>query len=172
MCDNQTSREAKLSKIVDTNVPLTAVTTDVHIPLLCRQACVQLIARILRGEVIVVVDDQNEVLQEYRRNMHPDPNPSAGLASQFLMYLLTHQWNRERVYRAPLEKDSHGNYLDFPPESALATFDPSDRKWVAIAVRVNREMGQDVRICNATDSDWLNFKQVFAQLGILIEFLC
>ena len=160
------------NKIIDTNVPLTAITTDVIIPLSCRQDCVRLINSILKGEIIVVIDDRNEALKEYRQQMYPDPNPSAGLASQFLMYLFNYQYDQARVRRAKLSVDDTVNYTLLPQVDELNDFDPSDKKWVAIYLSFKEQTNQDAPINNATDSDWLHFEHVFERLGIQIEFLC
>lgn len=157
-------------KIIDTNVPLTAVTTDIAIP--CRLACVQIVNQILKGEILVLLDENGEALREYRQQMYPDPNPSAGLASQFLMYLLNYQFNVERVRRIALRKDDNGHYLLFPQNESLAQFDLSDRKWVAIAIGYENETDRKAPIVNATDSDWLHFEEAFQNLGVQIEFLC
>lgn len=158
------------NKIVDTNVPLTAV--DSKISLICQKACVQLVEAVLNEEVRVVIDTSNEVVQEYRHNMYPDPNPAAGLASQFLMYILTNQYTDTRVSRVEITKDKKGNYEDFPSDARLAEFDPSDYKWVALSVAYSKETGETAPIVNATDSDWLHFEDVFNDLAIDLEFLC
>lgn len=159
-------------KIVDTNVPLTAITTEETIPAVCRRACVKIIGRILAGDILVVLDDQNEALREYRQQMYPDPNPSAGLASQFLMYLFNYQYDLNRVRRVPIQKLEDGSYDPFPDDDELRTFDPSDRKWVAIAISFENETSDKAAIVNATDSDWLHFEHTLQRLGIKIEFLC
>jgi len=160
------------NKIIDTNVPLTSVTTDVAIPLVCRQSCTQLISSVLKGEIIIVIDDQNEALREYRNNMYPDPNPSAGLAGQFMMYLFNYQYDKTRVHRAKLTVSEPGEYEPFPEDNELDSFDKSDKKWIAISMSFKQEVQDDAPINNATDSDWLHFEHVFVRLGIKIEFLC
>ena len=119
-----------------------------------------------------MIDSNSEALKEYRRQMYPDPNPSAGLASQFLMYLLTNQYNPERVYRVSIGKDDAGKYVAFPIDDDLAGFDLSDRKWVVISIGFKEGTQEDAPIVNATDSDWLHYEKAFNRLGIQIEFLC
>ncbi len=134
------------NKIIDTNVPLTAVATDNTIPLVCRQSCVRLISSVLKGAIIVVIDDQSEALLEYRNNMYPDPNPSAGLASQFMMYVLNHQYDSTRIRRAKISRNPHGLYEPFPEDEGLGSFDASDKKWVAISMSIGiklRQKGQN-----------------------------
>ena len=57
---------------------------------------------------------------------------------------------------------------EFPNDEALAGFDRDDRKFVAAA----RASIRDPAILNATDSDWGQFEQLFAQHGVVIEQLC
>lgn len=159
------------AKIVDTNVPLVAASTEKW-SIDCQKACLEVIRRILRGEILLILDDAGEVLQEYRNQMYPDPNPSAGLASQFLMYVLTNQGNQDRVQRVPLPKNAEGEYAHFPNDPRVGGFDRSDRKWVAISVGYRHNTGLTAPIVNATDSDWLHFEAIFEELGIVIEFLC
>lgn len=159
-------------QIIDTNVMLTAVTTDESISSACRQSCTQFIRRVFKGEVIVVIDDDGEVLREYRRNMYPDPNPSAGLASQFMMYVLNYQYNEARIRRVSVSKTADGSYALFPKDDNLAGFDRSDQKWVVIALSCARTTGHSPPINNATDSDWLHFEHALLKHGISVQWLC
>ncbi|MFZ4828180.1 MAG: hypothetical protein ACOYLB_12580 [Phototrophicaceae bacterium] len=156
------------SKLIDTNVPLVAM--DQERPPDCQRACLALIKRVLAGEVRVVLDTGKHVLQEYRKNMYPDP--SNGFASQFLAYLLNNEYTLERVYRVKLTQDADGRYLTFPDDPRLARFDPSDKKWVALAIGYHHEMGESAPIVNASDSDWLEYNSLLREHGIIIEFLC
>lgn len=156
--------------IIDTNVPLAATRTDT--PVRCQLACVQLVRRVLKGEVTVIIDSNNDALNEYRKQMYPDPNPSAGLASQFMMYVFNHMGDPSRVYLAHVQKDSDGNYALYPRDPSVTAFDPSDKKWVAIALTYHAETGQVVPIINATDSDWLHYESAWQRLNIHITQLC
>ena len=66
--------------------------------------------------------------------------------------------------RNDLEDDFH----EFPDDPALANFDRSDRKYVAVA----RASQQSPVILNATDSDWWHHRETFEKHGVVIEFLC
>ncbi len=67
-----------------------------------------------------------------------------------------------------LEKDEHNNYVMFPNVSALSSFDPSDRKFIALA----NAHPEHPAIVQGTDGKWWGFKDVLEGLGIHIEFLC
>lgn len=160
------------AKIIDTNVPITAVTTGAGIPLACKLACVNTMKQILSGEILVLLDVEGDSLREYRQQMYPDPNPSAGLASQFLMYLFNHQFDTTRVQRVSIPKLVDGSYQHFPKDKELEAFDLSDRKWVAIAIKFEEETSSKSPVVNATDSDWLHFEDALGRVGIQIDFLC
>jgi hypothetical protein len=55
-----------------------------------------------------------------------------------------------------------------PESQALidANFDPSDRKFAALARR------EQVSVANATDSDWLDHRVTLNDNGIRVTFLC
>jgi len=119
-----------------------------------------------------VLDQQNEVLAEYRKNMYPDPRPSSGLAGQFLLYILTQQGNPERVLRVDSPKSANGDYIHFPQTADLAGFDRSDKKWVALARAYQQETGRTAPIVNASDSDWQAAQAALKALGVEVTLLC
>lgn len=159
-------------KIIDTNVPLTAVGMHEGVSIACQQACIKLIKGVLNGNIRVFIDAEGEIVKEYRRKMHPDPNPSAGLASQFLMYIINNRGNPALIYEVSLPRREDGEYEDFPDDARLIPFDRSDRKWVALSINYQRNTKHALPIVNATDSDWLRFVQVLGEFGIVIEFIC
>ncbi len=59
-------------------------------------------------------------------------------------------------------------FEEFPDDISLASFDKSDRKFVAVAVKSK----YSPKIVNATDSDWFNFEDAFKKHGIEILQLC
>lgn len=161
-------------KIIDTNVPLTSVGMHEGASIDCQRACAQLIHNVLRGNIRVLIDAEGEILKEYRKKMYPDPNPSAGLASQFLMHLFTYRADISRVREVSLPRRGDGKddeYEDWPDDPRLSHFDRSDRKWVALAVRYMRDENP-APIINAMDNDWEHFVDIFIELGIMIEFIC
>ncbi len=167
-------------KIIDTNVPLTATGANEVASEACWQECVSFIGRVLEGEIVPVIDPEDDVYREYRRNMHPDPNPGAGLADQFLMYLITNRGNEEHVRVLDLAKDDEGRYEDYPDNEGNWTsedrrckqFDEDDKKWVALAVRFKKDSQADAPIVNAADRCWTVFEPQLSLAGIVVEFLC
>ena len=48
----------------------------------------------------------------------------------------------------------------------LATFDPSDRKFVAVA------LASGSPVANATDTDWLDYQTALEANGVELHFVC
>lgn len=165
-------------KIIDTNVALTADGTNSQASKACQRSCVSVIRRALSGEVPVVIDENNEVLGEYRKNIYPDQKGS--LAEQFMIFALTNQYFGERVKRIKLEKNAFGQFEDYPDNEDEWTtndircqrFDPDDKKWVALAVRFKNQTGTDAPIVNAADRCWIAFESQLLSAGVLLETLC
>ena len=165
-------------KIVDTNVPLTASGRNPQATEECRRQCDSVISRVLRGDIVVVLDEDGSAINEYRRNMYPDLKGSR--AGQFLMYLLLNRRIRAGVYNVSLALDSGGRYEDYPDNEDNWTttvprcerFDPDDKKWVALAVRFKKDTGTDAPIVNAADRCWLAFESHLESAGIRLETLC
>ena len=65
-----------------------------------------------------------------------------------------------------MPKRDDGEFLDLPQALIDVNFDPSDRKFAALAKRENAP------VINATDSDWLNHRDVIERTGIRVKFLC
>ncbi len=157
-------------KIIDTNVPLTGAGENAAASVICELACIQILNRIIAGEIVIVIDEGGEAYTEYRRNIYPDPYGS--LASQFVMYLLNNEYDATRFRRVKLNRNADGSYEDYPADDSLSEFDADDRKWVAMALRFKKDTQEDAPIVNAADRDWRNFESVLLAWGVRLEFLC
>lgn len=60
------------------------------------------------------------------------------------------------------------DFEEFPTDPRLASFDASDRKFVAVAIKA----GSKPPVLNAVDSDWWNHLSVLREHGVKVEFLC
>ena len=166
-------------KIVDTNVPLTAAGTNDIASDTCQHRCVQFVDRVLKGEIKVVIDEDNEILFEYGKNVSV-LNRSEDIAGQFLIHLYNHQFNSAFVQRLMLEKNAANQYADYPDNEDKWTtndirckrFDPDDKKWVALALRFKSETGSDAPIVNAADRCWIAFAAQLQSVGLALETLC
>ena len=165
-------------KIVDTNVPLTAAGMNTEASADCVLICEDIVSRILKGEIVLVIDEDGQAISEYRQNMYPDPKGTR--AGQFLMYLLMNRRRELRVHSLSLGRLASGEYRDYPDnqdswtshDERCKTFDQDDKKWVALALRFNRDTGTDAPIVNAADRCWLAFESHLESAGVNLEILC
>ncbi len=165
-------------KIIDTNVPLTAAGMNTEASERCEVNCGEVISKIMKGEIVVVLDDDERAISEYRNNMYPDPKGTR--AGQFLMYLLLNLRRPSRVRTVSIDVDEQGNHRDYPDSADTWTtevprcqrFDPDDKKWVALALRFKKETDQDAPIVNAADRCWLAFESHLEAAGVKLECLC
>ncbi|MCL4821455.1 MAG: hypothetical protein KJ067_20155 [Vicinamibacteria bacterium] len=112
----------------------------------------------------VWVDEDLQILDEYRRNVGP---PGAGFA--FFKWLFDNQANPDRCRRVAIHpRGAAGDFEEFPEDNDLAGFDYDDRKFVAVA----RASGVDAEIVNSSDTDWWHHRAAFERHGIRIRFLC
>lgn len=154
--------------IVDTNVPVVANGKSEQASPECVLACVRQIARLQQNGTLVL-DDQWRILREYQRDLRSEGQPGVGDA--FLLWVLRNQKTRcVLVSITPCEADNPHctDFEEFPDDPDLANFDPSDRKFVAVAL-AHHDLPP---ILNATDSDWWHFRETLASHGIVVEFLC
>jgi hypothetical protein len=103
-----------------------------------------------------------EIQTEYRHKLNPRGEP--GVGDRFYLHVLMS--NPARVERVDLPRTADGGYADFPDDPELVRFDPSDRKFAALARR------ERAPVVNATDSDWLHYRDALARYAIAVNFLC
>jgi hypothetical protein len=152
--------------VVDTNVAIVANgrpdPTDVRPPSRsCRIAAVTFLMKVERDGKILL-DVQGEIQGEYRRNLKPRGAP--GVGDRFYQIVL--QSSPRLVERIDLPKRPDGEYQDLPQSLVDAGFDPSDRKFAALARKEGAPM------YNAIDSDWIEHAATLEIAGIKVENLC
>ena len=147
--------------VVDTNVAIAANGRDTHADLECQFACVEKLEDIVRDDV-VAIDDHDLIIDEYKRHLNFSGQPDMG--DMFFKHIVNHQYSDDRVKQVPITpvSDEKRGYSELPENS----FDPSDRKFLAVAVVAK------ALIANATDSDWSENKALTDGLGIRVEQLC
>ncbi len=155
--------------IVDTNVPVVANGNAEQASPACVAGCVQAIREIYQQHVLVL-DDGWRVLREYIANLRSTGQP--GVGDEFLQWVLVNRTNRVRCEQVPLTRQPHAeddnDFCEFPDDEALAHFDRSDRKFVALALAHHAHPP----VYNAVDSDWWLFHNALAAHGVGIVFVC
>lgn len=152
--------------VVDTNVAIVANgrpdRKDPRPPSVdCQRSAVTFLMDLLNNST-VLLDLEGAIQAEYRHCLNPHGQP--GVGDRFYQVIL--HSSPDRVERVELPKRPDGEYADLPQALIDRGFDPSDRKFAALAKR------EDVPVYNATDSDWLNDAATLAAEGIAVEQLC
>ena len=153
-----------IAKVIDTNVLIVANEKAEHASLDCLFHCVTALEE--ARQQIVVIDDGFRIFNEYQHQVSPSGQP--GLGDAFLLWLLQNWANPQRCEAVTLTPNHLNSFDEFPDDPDLATFDPSDHKFVAVAnASVNAP-----EIMNAVDSDWWHFRHILAKNKILVRFIC
>ncbi len=147
--------------VVDTNVAIAANGRETHADLQCQRSCVERLAAVVKEETIAI-DDAGLIFDEYARHLRRSGQP--GVGDLFLKHVFDHQYQTARVRRVTLRRstDTRRGFEELPEN----TFDPSDRKFLAVAV-VARAV-----VLNATDSDWDEQTALLHRLRVQVRQLC
>ncbi len=153
--------------VVDTNVPITANGAE-DVDADCVLACQRAVQEVLEDRRALVIDDDFEIIAEYQRNLLANGSPRVG--DTFLKWVLTNWTNPARCQQVAITPvpPEEGGFAEFPNAKGLETFDPSDRKFVAVA----NAHPERPPILQALDSKWWGWRQALASVGVTVEFLC
>lgn len=147
--------------VVDTNVAIVANGRDGAVRAECKLAAIMALQDIIEKKV-VCLDSSGEIQTEYRTYLDPKGQP--GVGDRFFQEVINS--HPKRVKRVDLEKLETGEFRDVPNELIEVGFDPSDRKFVAVAKKAK------ALILNAVDSDWLDHKETLIRNGVKVKFVC
>lgn len=151
--------------VIDTNVLLVANQQHADVSADCVAACVVRLQAIQRSGV-VVIDDDHRVLDEY---LHKTTlNPPKGVGDVFLKWLLREAGNAARVEQVALTERAPDCFAEFPDAALESHFDPSDRKFAAVA----HAHPLKPPVWQAADSKWLAWWPALQAKGVTVEFLC
>lgn len=153
--------------VVDTNVAMTANgANDGAAPACVAESAKALQAVMGRGHVFI--DDGGQIVAEYRANLSAKGQPGPGDA--FLKWLLTHEWAGAKVTRVKISpmKDDDESFSELPKPARGSTYDPSDRKFLAVAAA----HPEHPPILQAFDSKWWGWQAELEKVGVTIHFLC
>ena len=155
--------------IVDTNVPKVANGDASQASSQCVAECARWIRDIMRNKHTLLLDHGWEIIREYRGQLRSEGQ--FGLGKAFLEWV-EDNWEIaaccQFVRITPQESDGRMSFAEFPADPELADFDPSDRKFVAVAWA----HPTPAPILNAVDTDWWHYRKSLEAHGIQIEFLC
>jgi hypothetical protein len=152
--------------VMDTNIGVVANRRAPHAGIECVSSCVGALVEI-RERHHVLLDDRGLILDEYRRHLSPSGQPGPGDA--LFKWLWDNQWNPEHCRQMPVTPVSEQRgFEEFPEDPDLAAFDPSDRKFVAVALA----SGEQPEILNASDTDWWHHREALSRHGVEVRFLC
>ena len=157
-----------MTVVVDTNVAVVANGRSEQASRDCVITCIERIQQITSGVEKLALDNGWQIIREYLRNLHSSGQPGVGDA--FLKWVLTNWLNPERcdlVTITPID-NLENEFREFPTDPALNDFDPSDRKFIAVA----RAHSENPPILQAVDSKWWGFKDALHRNGVTVEFIC
>lgn len=147
--------------VIDTNVPIVANGQDATIRPECRSAAVKLLIKATQSGKIFL-DIAGEIQAEYRKHLNSRGQP--GVGDRFYLEIINS--HPRKVVRVCIPKRADGEFADLPQAVIDSGFDPSDRKFAALARR------SKAKVHNAVDSDWVEKRAVLEANGIEIVFLC
>lgn len=154
-----------MRRIIDANVLVVAHNKLPQASRQCVTSCTQFLGTVEKSGILVI-DDCWRILKEYQNNVLGSGQPTVGY--KFLEWILRNYKNPSRCEQVYITQIAENDFAEFPQSPSLAGFDPSDRKFVAVALT----HPQRPAIANAVDSDWRNYESALADHGVKVDFLC
>jgi hypothetical protein len=133
--------------VIDTNVFIAAKGGATHLSDKEVDKC-NLFVGSLFNNTIISLDTQGEIFTEYLRYLSLSGQPS--ISDIYFKFLYDHQYNTDFCELVDIEKNKHGIYKQLGDKKDLLVLDPNDLKFVAVYLGSKKQ----VKICNASDSDW------------------
>jgi len=155
-----------MSVVIDTNVAIIANDKNPNASVGCIDACIEALQNARLD--VVLVDNRFEIFQEYHHHLSFSGQPGVGDA--FFKWLWDHQADTRysrQVTITPSDNPARV-FEEFPDDHALDKFDPSDRKFVAVALA----SADNPMILNASDTDWWIHRVALYKHGVQLSFLC
>jgi predicted nucleic acid-binding protein len=151
--------------VVDTNVLLVAEGRSSY-TLACKANCGKILEDI-KSKRTVVLDSAREILSEYGNKL-AEKKGQPGLGYEFWKWLVNTRLSHDHCEVVRLTKNIKKGYEEFPDHEGLKAFDPSDRKFVAVAaVHPKRP-----KIIQAGDSKWWGWRESLSECGIELHLPC
>jgi len=153
--------------VIDTNVAVTANGKNDGAPFDCVVASARALKYVIdNGHVYI--DVGGAIIAEYKTYLRAAGQPGPG--DVFYKWLLTHQWGNRRVTRVPITPKAEDNrdYEELPEPTDGTEYDPSDKKFLAVAVAHPRRP----QILQSFDSKWWGWRAALEAAGVSVHFLC
>lgn len=151
--------------VMDTNVAMVANGQAEQAGPQCQQNCISVLRQIQQGKIILL-DTGGLIIEEYRHNLNLSGQP--GVGDRFFKWLWQNQANCQRRRTVAITPHPERCFAEFPGDDALSGFDPSDRKFVAVAIASN----ESPSILNASDTDWWHYRDALEKYGVAVYFIC
>jgi hypothetical protein len=153
--------------VVDSNVPRVANWPHdaTHASPACVLECVRRIRQLVASGGLLL-DDAWYIIGEYQKQLRSAGQP--GVGDQFLKAVLSRRADPSWCTLVPIKPHAERGFEEFPPDPSLAGFDPSDRKFVAVALAGP----QPAIVLNAVDGDWWEHRESLERNGVQVDFLC
>ena len=152
--------------VMDTNVAVVANRRTPQAGLNCILECIARLRQVQEAEFCILLDDKNLIFEEYKNHLSFSGQPELGDA--FFKWLNDNQANPEHCRKVNVNLHPDREFVEFPDDPALGSFDRSDRKFVAVVLA----SGTSPRVLNASDTDWWHHKQELEEQGVVVEFVC
>jgi len=150
--------------VVDTNVLLVADGRSDY-SRQCASSCARRLQEI-QSRHVVVLDSGREILREYGQKLPRTQQPGVGY--NFWKWLINTKGGDGHCVWVELSKHATRGYVEFPDHPDLLDFDPSDRKFVAVAAA----HPERPEIVQAGDSRWWGWRVALESCGIKVAFPC
>lgn len=152
--------------VVDTNVAVTADGRNDTATAACMAASARVLNEVMtKGHLFI--DADREIIDEYQRNLAVGGEPKAG--ATFLKWLLTNEWDVDRVTRVRITKDgSETGYAELPAADDGTRYDRSDCKFLAVAAA----HPDHPPVLQALDTKWWGWRAPLAKCDVTLHFVC
>jgi hypothetical protein len=156
-----------MTVVVDTNVPVVANGRSEQASPECVKNCA-IRLRQLTSEGKLILDEGWLILREYMANLTSSGQPGTGDA--FLKWVLTNYRNPRlcELVKITPKNSAEIDFEEFPSHPMLRGFDPSDRKFIAVAMA----HPDKPPVLQATDVEWWEMRGHFGAAGVSLDFLC
>lgn len=155
-----------IHSVVDTNVLVVANGSE-NASATCRLTAVGRLNDVTQSRSLIL-DSGYEIFDEYRKHCNYSGQP--GLGDEFFRWAHENQgWLR----RFDITHHAVRYFEEFPDDPALQTFDPADRKFVAVSVAATSASSPvPNEIVNAVDSDYSHHQQALRCADVAVAELC